>query len=296
MLSDRGAKISPFRHMVAQSRRRELDRAQLGPGNECPNPGFSTGHARVVYHELAHTPFFCAHCSAREMKQRSVTSMSTPVRQTGIDQESVSISGSSIPDADCPSCQKPWRHTELRRAALHPALKGSPYARRTKEVRFQVCKLCDRVYSEHFESRERFTYFRFVGDNALPLLAADSSFPAIVRWMAEHSSEDGWMVEVLSSAVLKGRPQDLQPGVNALMDRLCGGVATPSNMGAWRSAALFRLLARAVVRAAKDDLRPPGNKPVRRLETSSEDLLGVARSYTQGRGPPWQRARNLHAA
>ena len=182
------------------------------------------------------------------------------------------ISGSPIPDTDCPSCQKPWCHTELKRAALHPVLKGSPYARRTKDLRFQVCKLCDRVYSEHFDTRERYTYFRFVGENALPLLAADSNFPSIVRWAATDSSEEGWMVEVLGSAVLKRRPQDLQPGVDAIMDRLRGGLATPSNMGAWRTAALFRLLARAVNRAAKDDLRPPGNKPVRRLEAGPKDL------------------------
>ena len=182
------------------------------------------------------------------------------------------ISGSPIPETDCPSCQKPWSHTELKRAALHPALKGSPCARRTKDLRFQICKLCDRVYSEHFDTRDRYTYFRFVGENALPLLAADSTFPSIVHWAAEDSSEESWMIEVLGSAVLKRRPQDLQPGVGAIMDRLRGGLATPSNMGAWRTAALFRLLARVVDRAAKDDLRPPGNKPVRRLETRPEDL------------------------
>ena len=182
------------------------------------------------------------------------------------------ISGAPIPETDCPYCQKPWSHTELRRAALHPRLRGSPGARRTKDLRFQICKICDRVYAEFFESRERYKYFRFVGEGALPLLSARSTFPDIVRWMARHSSEDGWMIEVLSSAVLKRRPQDLQPGVDTLMDRLRAGVAPASNMGAWRTAALFRLLARVVERATKDDLRPPGNKAVRDVEATPADL------------------------
>jgi hypothetical protein len=169
------------------------------------------------------------------------------------------FSGSPVPENDCPSCQKSWSRTELKRAALHPALRGSPNARRSKDIHFQVCELCDRVYSEHFESRERYTYFRFVGENALPLLTAESTFPDFVRWAAEHSSEEGWMVEALSSTLLKRRPQDLQPGVDAIFDHLRGGVAPASNMGVWR--------------AAKDDLRPPpGNKPIRRLETGPEDL------------------------
>jgi hypothetical protein len=128
------------------------------------------------------------------------------------------------------------------------------------------------VYAEFFDTRERYTYFRFVGEGALPLLGAEASFPDIVNWMAEDSSEDGWMIEVLASAVLKRRPQDLQPGVDALMSRLRGGVHPASNDGAWRAAALFRLLGRAIERAAKDDLRPPGNRPVGRLEPTAAEL------------------------
>ena len=135
------------------------------------------------------------------------------------------ISGSPIPETDCPSCQKPWSHTELKRAALHPALKGSPCARRTKDLRFQICKLCDRVYSEHFDTRDRYTYFRFVGENALPLLAADSTFPSIVHWAAEDSSEESWMIEVLGSAVLKQRPEDLAWALEHVKNHQVEGLA-----------------------------------------------------------------------
>ena len=48
-------------------------------------------------------------------------------------------------------------------AGRHPRLKGSRWLRSRKLGKLRVCRHCGRLWNEHYDSREHYTWYRNLG-------------------------------------------------------------------------------------------------------------------------------------
>jgi len=152
-------------------------------------------------------------------------------------------------------------------ATRAPALRGSKLVGRRGVAGLFVCRECGSLWQIGDDAREGYAQARRLGPEAVPLFAADSDVPRLVRYVESHFVlATFFLIRELAELLIRRRPEGLQEGVEQIMVAFDRGANVETENEADRLWMLTELLRQILERAVRADLRPPGPraKPPRR--------------------------------
>ena len=163
----------------------------------------------------------------------------------------IQISGSAPRPSACEYCARPNQGLDLILVGRHPRLRGTTWLKSRQLGKLRVCRHCDRLWSEHFDSREGYVWYRDLGQGSLDILAEDSHVRRIIRWLAVDSPKDAyfWALEVLKEC-LRRHPDQLQSTLNTVLEALATLPSAPTELAAERRYAVLKMALLAVEQAA----------------------------------------------
>lgn len=147
-------------------------------------------------------------------------------------------------------------------ATRAPALRGSKLVGRRGVAGLFVCRECGSLWQIGDDAREGYAQARRLGPEAVPLFAADSGVPRLVRYVESHFVLATFLlIRELAELLIRRRPEGLQKGVEQIIAAFDRGANVESENEADRLWMLTELLRQILERAVRADLRPPGPRP-----------------------------------
>ena len=195
------------------------------------------------------------------------------------------VSGEPLPEPSCTFCAAPYKGLELKAAGYHPALYRTDWLRSPRLGRLRVCKHCFRLWTQHRDSREHYTWYADMGPSGAEVLKATATPNSLIRYTALNCTDRGrYWIPLVADAWMRRDPAWAPQLFNTCCQSVSLPVIAPGDLAAERRVTLVVLACDAHAYLSSDERQAVTHRQYQQLLDAglALPLPSETRGYNRG--------------